>query len=167
VALAAAGDLGLHELPIVGLAKERENVQGDKVVDRVYLPGQKNPVTLRSHASALVFLARLRDEAHRVSNRARERSGTARRLRSELDDVRGLGRAASKALLKAFGSVDAIRTASDDALLEVNGIQRRHVAALRRAWAPTSALLRPPHGTAEQDSPANDEPPPANPVGGK
>src|SRR5262249_46848632 len=68
VALAAARDLGLHALPIVALAKEKENVMGETLVDRVYLPGQKNPINLKSHSASLFFLARARDEAHRFSN---------------------------------------------------------------------------------------------------
>src|SRR6185369_14684704 len=63
VALSAASDLGLHDLPIVGLAKERETATGEKMVDRVYLPGQKNGIPLRSTSPALFFLAHARDEA--------------------------------------------------------------------------------------------------------
>src|SRR6185312_1494204 len=100
VALSAAHDLGLHDLPIVGLAKERENLSGEKMVDRVYLPGQKNGILLRSSSSALFFLARARDEAHRFANHARKLLGKARRLRSDLDDVPGVGPAARKALLR-------------------------------------------------------------------
>ena len=134
VALAAAHDLGLHELPIVGLAKEKENVAGETLVDRVYLPGQKNPIPLRSHSASLFFLARLRDEAHRFSNRARERLGKARRLRSELDDVRGIGPATKKALLAHLGTVAAIKRATAEELAAVPGVTSRHVAALRKAF---------------------------------
>jgi excinuclease ABC subunit C len=134
VALAAAHDLGLHELPIVGLAKEKENVMGETLVDRVYLPGQKNPIPLRSHSASLFFLARLRDEAHRFSNRARERLGKVRRLRSELDGIRGIGPVTKKALLGALGTVAAIKTASDEALLAVPGVSQKHVAALREVF---------------------------------
>jgi len=134
VALAAAHDLGLHELPIIALAKEKENVAGELLVDRVYLPGQKNPIPLRSHSTALFFLAKLRDEAHRFSNRARERLGKARRLRSELDDVAGVGPATKKALLQDLGTVAAIKRATDALLLAVPGVNARHVAALRKAF---------------------------------
>ncbi len=72
VALAAARDLGL-ELSIVGLAKERETVGGEQLTDRVYLPGQKNPISLARHSQELFFLAQLRDEAHRFANHAREK----------------------------------------------------------------------------------------------
>jgi excinuclease ABC subunit C len=135
VAIAAARDLGLHELPIVALAKEKENVLEETLVDRVYLPGQKNPIPLRSHSASLFFLARLRDEAHRFSNRGREKLGKSRRFHSVLDDIKGIGPKTKKALLKTIGSVDAIQRAEDSALLAVPGITKRHVRLLRDALA--------------------------------
>ncbi|WP_394840053.1 excinuclease ABC subunit UvrC [Pendulispora rubella] len=134
VALAAARDLGLHQLPIVGLAKEKENVMGETLVDRVYLPGQKNPIPLKTHSASLFFLARLRDEAHRFSNRGREKRGKARRFHSALDDVRGIGPTTKKALLKALGSAIGVQRADDATLLAIPGVNKRHVAALRKAF---------------------------------
>lgn len=134
VALAAAHDLGLHDLPIVALAKERETLAGETMVDRVYLPGQKNPIPLRSTTTSLFLLARLRDEAHRFSNRGRMRIGKKRRFHSPLDDVKGLGSKAAKSLLKHVGNVAAIRAADDTTLLAVPGIQTRHVKAFRAAF---------------------------------
>lgn len=133
VALSAARDLGLHGLPIVGLAKERESpTSGEKTVDRVYLPGQKNGIPLRSTSSALFFLARARDEAHRFANHTRKKLGKARRLRSEIEDIRGLGPDAKKALLRELGSMAAVRRASDEQILAVTGVTRRHLTALRK-----------------------------------
>jgi excinuclease ABC subunit C len=134
VALAAARDLGLHELPIVALAKEKENVMGETMVDRVYLPGQKNPIPLKSHSASMFFLARARDEAHRFSNRAREKLGKKKRFKSALDDVPGLGPKTRKALLSHLGSLKAIKAANDDALLAVPGVTSRHVKALRKVF---------------------------------
>ena len=138
VALAAARDLGLHELPIVALAKEKENVMGETLVDRVYLPGQKNPIPLKSHSASMFFLARARDEAHRFSNRARERLGKKKRFKSPLDDVPGIGPKTKKALLMHLGSLKAIKAADDAALLRVPGVTQRHVKALRKAFPPAS-----------------------------
>jgi excinuclease ABC subunit C len=132
VALAAAHDLGLHELPIVGLAKERESELGEKLVDRVYLPGQKNPVPLRPNSPELFMLALARDEAHRFANRGRKKTGKRRRFDSALDHVKGLGDKAKKALLTELGSVAAVRAASDEELLRVPGVSKRHVDAVRR-----------------------------------
>ena len=150
VALAAAHDLGLHDLPIVALAKERETVGGETLVDRVYLPGQKNPVPLRSTTTSLFLLARLRDEAHRFSNRARMRIGKKRRFQSPLDDVKGIGQKTKLALLAHVGGVAAIREADDKALLAIPGVTRRHVQALREAFPPapsaaSSAEAEPAH----------------------
>lgn len=139
VALAAARDLGLHELPIVALAKEKENVLGDTMVDRVYLPGQKNPIPLRSHSASMFFLARVRDEAHRFSNKAREKLGKKKRLRSALDDVPGIGPKTRVALLRSLGSLKAIQAAEDARLLEVPGVTARHVKALRKVFPQTTA----------------------------
>ncbi|WP_437588217.1 excinuclease ABC subunit UvrC [Sorangium sp. So ce1000] len=132
VALSAARDLGLHGLPIVGLAKERETQTGEKLVDRVYLPGQKNGIPLRSTSSALFFLARARDEAHRFANHARKRLGKARRLRSEIEDIPGLGSAVRTALLRELGSLEGVRRATDAQILAVTGVTKRHLSALRK-----------------------------------
>ncbi len=143
VALAAARDLGLHELPIVALAKEKENVLGETLVDRVYLPGQKNPIPLKSHSASMFFLARARDEAHRFSNRARERLGKKKRFKSALDDVPGLGPKTRKALLQHLGSLKAIKAADDAALLRVPGVTARHLKALRSVYPAPSATAEP------------------------
>ncbi|HEY1960081.1 MAG TPA: excinuclease ABC subunit UvrC [Polyangiaceae bacterium] len=152
VAIAAARDLGLHNLPIVALAKERDLFPpkpkllkklpepepepaapaAPAIVDRVYLPGQKNPIPLKSHSASLFFLARLRDEAHRFSNRARERLGKARRFKSALDDLPGIGPALKRSLLTTLGSVAAIRAATDEELLKVPGVRAKHVEVLRK-----------------------------------
>ena len=132
VALTAARDLGLHDLPIVGLAKERQTVTGELLVDRVYLPGQKNGIQLRPTSAALYFLAHARDEAHRFANRGRKKVGKKRRLKSELDDIRGIGPVARKALLSVLGSMDAVRSASDEQILAVPGVSQRHLTALRK-----------------------------------
>ncbi len=152
VALAAARDLGLHDLPIVALAKEKENVLGDTLVDRVYLPGQKNPIPLRSHSSSLFFLARARDEAHRFSNFARERLGKKRRIRSGLEDVKGIGPAVRKSILRALGGLAVIARATDEQLLQIDGVTARHVKALRAHLVEHPAPHRAPSGGATPPS---------------
>ncbi len=144
VALTAARDLGLHELAIVGLAKERETVLGEKLVDRVYLPGQKNPVALRANSPELFLLTRARDEAHRFANRGRKKAGTKRQLSSSLDSVRGIGPKTRKALLSRLGSVARIRVASDEQLLAVPGMTAPRVKALRDHFAKLEAASTTP-----------------------
>ena len=168
VALSAARDLGLHDLPIVGLAKERESItSGEKMVERVYLPGQKNGIPLRSASSALFFLARARDEAHRFANHARKKLRKSRRLRSEIEDIRGLGADAKKALLRELGSMAAVRRATDQQILAVSGISRRHLTALRKVLpGPEVATPKPaPEAAAPAPAPTSQAaPPPAAPI---
>ena len=132
IALTAAHDLGLHELRVAGLAKERESVTGEELVDRVYLPGQKNPIALRPNSPELYLLAMARDEAHRFANRGRKKVGKRRRFASRLDEVPGIGPKTRTALLTALGSVDGIRRANDADVLAVKGVARRHLEALRK-----------------------------------
>src|SRR6185437_11413891 len=140
VALSAARDLGMHDLAIVGLAKERETRAGEKMVDRVYLPGQKNGIPLRPTSAALFFLARARDEAHRFANHARKKLCKARRLRSEIDDIPGLGAETRRVLLRELGSMAGLRAASDERILAVTGVTKRHLKALRKVIpAPSTA----------------------------
>jgi excinuclease ABC subunit C len=155
VALAAAHDLGLHDLAIVGLAKERESVLGEKFVDRVYLPGQKNPVPLRPNSAELFLLALARDEAHRFANRGRKQTGKRRRFESELDSVSGIGPKTRTALLTTLGSVEALKSATDEAILAVPGVTARHLKALR-AW-----LSSPPDAEPEPDPDPGPDPDPA------
>jgi excinuclease ABC subunit C len=132
VAQQALQDLGVHDLPVAALAKEKPNVLGEKLVDRVYLPGQKNPIELRENHAALRILAMARDEAHRASNALRVKLGTRRRIRSRLDEVPGIGPKTRARLLKAFGSVRAIEEA-DEAALRAAGATTQQAQALLRA----------------------------------
>ena len=135
VALTAAGDLGITDLAIVGLAKEKENVQGEKLVDRVYLPGQKNPIAMRPGSPELFFLARARDEAHRFANRGRSKLGQVRRFASLLDSVKGVGPKTRKALYAAFESLEAMQAATDEDLGKVPGVNAQVLAGLRALFA--------------------------------
>jgi excinuclease ABC subunit C len=87
----------------------------------------------------LFFLARARDEAHRFANRAREKLGQRRRMRSRVEELKGVGPALRKELLRTLGSMRAIEGADDATLLAVPGFTKRHLTALRRVIpAPTS-----------------------------
>jgi len=134
VAIAALRDMGVTTLAVAGLAKEKENVMGEKLVDRVYLPGQKNPIPLREGSSALYYLAQLRDEAHRVSNALRLKLGKRRRLRSGLADVVGVGPRTATALLKTLGSLRAV-LAADEAALVGAGATKRQARAIAAHFA--------------------------------
>ncbi len=140
-ALAALAAVGLGELPVIGLAKER--VARDPVArdlqrrpDRVFLPGRKNPVVLRSNSTALFLLQRVRDEAHRFANTYHRAVRGRVRLRSLLDSVEGVGPERRRALLRRFGSVRRVRAATREELMEIPGISAQLAARIIEQLAP-------------------------------
>jgi excinuclease ABC subunit C len=84
---------------------------------------------------ALFLVQRLRDEAHRFAITYHRNIRGKKSLRSQLDDVPGVGPARKKALLRQFGSLRAIKAASLDELASVPGMTRRTAEELKRALA--------------------------------
>ncbi|MBW2062135.1 MAG: excinuclease ABC subunit UvrC [Deltaproteobacteria bacterium] len=118
MALAVIKDLKIQDPPpLAGLAKGR-----DREPDRVWLPGRKNPVNFRPGAPGLLFLMRIRDEAHRYAQAYHRRLRRKKGVRSVLDQIPGVGPARRKVLLKHFGSIQAIKAASIDDLAEAKGL---------------------------------------------
>jgi len=124
VVQAVLADLGCHSLPVIGLSKPRtEHARGERhALDKVVVPGLKEPIRLRSGDPALLLLAALRDESHRTAVRFHQKTRRARRLVSELDGIEGVGPARRVALLTRFGSVAGVRSASIDEVAQVPGV---------------------------------------------
>jgi excinuclease ABC subunit C len=141
VALKALSDLGVSDLPLVALAKEKPNQLGEKLVDRVYLPNQKNPIELRENHAALGMLALARDEAHRASNALRLKVGKQKRFRSRLDEIPGIGPKTRARLLKSLGSVKAIEQADAVALRSAGATETQALAILRSFHGPSMPEL--------------------------
>lgn len=130
VARAVLQELGITELPVCSLAKERETVTGERVVDRIYVPGRKNPLTMKDNAPGIILLAKARDEAHRFANKLREDLHHRVRLRSAVDDLPGVGPVARTALLRHFGSLAGASEATLAELAAVEGIGKRRAQTL-------------------------------------
>lgn len=108
-------ELGLIHLPVIGLAKQEEEI---------FLPGREDPVLLSKRSQALMLLQRVRDEAHRFAITYHKSLRTKRTLTSGLDQVDGVGPKKKQQLLKHFGSVKRIREASLEELAKLPGINR-------------------------------------------
>ncbi|HUF07275.1 MAG TPA: excinuclease ABC subunit UvrC, partial [Candidatus Binatia bacterium] len=107
--------LGINDVPLSGLAKRFEEL---------HLPGRAAPVVLPRRSQALYLVQRIRDEAHRFAITYHRDVRGKKALRSELDDVAGIGPGRKKALLKRFGSVRRIREASVEEVAATPGISR-------------------------------------------
>jgi excinuclease ABC subunit C len=108
--------LGLHDLPIIGLAKEREEI---------YRPGRALPLQLPMDSGALRLLQRIRDEAHRFANAYHQLLMKKRVGESILDDCLGVSQNRKNLLLRKFGSVNRLRKATVDEIASTEGIGRK------------------------------------------
>ncbi len=108
------GNVGLTDkVPVVGLAKQEEEI---------FFPRKSEPLMLPRHSQGLYLVQRIRDEAHRFGITAHRARRSKQGLASALDAIPGVGPVRRKALLKHFGSVDKIRSATIEELLAVKGI---------------------------------------------
>jgi excinuclease ABC subunit C len=115
--------LGLHDLPIIGLAKEHEEI---------YRPGRALPLQLPIDSGALRLLQRLRDEAHRFANAYHQLLMKKRIGESILDDCPGVSQNRKNLLLRKFGSVSRLRKASVEQIASTEGIGRKLAEEVHR-----------------------------------
>jgi excinuclease ABC subunit C len=115
--------LGLHDVPIIGLAKEYEEI---------YRPGRALPLQLPEGSGGLQLLQRIRDEAHRFANGYHQLLMKKRVAESILDDCPGVSENRKQVLLKHFGSIERLRKASVAEVAAVDGISERLAEIISR-----------------------------------
>jgi excinuclease ABC subunit C len=121
-ACAELAKLGLSSIPIIGLAKEFEEI---------YRPGEKDPLRLDHNTGALKLLQRVRDESHRFANTYNAKLRLKKISESILDEFPGIGERRKSALLKKFGSVQRLRLATLEQIAEVTGFGGKAAAELK------------------------------------
>ncbi|TXH12545.1 MAG: excinuclease ABC subunit UvrC [Gammaproteobacteria bacterium] len=131
-AAAALADLGLSQLPLLGVAKGESRKPG---LETLVFADERQPVKLASEHAALQLIQEIRDEAHRFAvTRHRARRSKSGKT-SRLDEISGIGPKRRKALIARFGGLQGIMVAGIDQLTAVPGISRelaeRIYAALR------------------------------------
>ena len=114
-ALSAMKETGADSIPVASLAKENEEI---------FIPRQSEPISLPFSSPGLQLLQRLRDEAHRFALGYHQKIRRKETFASSLDSIPGIGPKRKRALLKHFGSVQAIQEASSEELAAVKGMTR-------------------------------------------
>jgi excinuclease ABC subunit C len=135
----ALDELGIDDVPVVGLAKRLEEV---------WKPGQEDPVILARSSEALYLLQRVRDEAHRFAITHHRDRRSKSMVESVLDEVPGLGEVRRKVLLRHFGSLKKLRAAGVDEIAALPGFGRRSAEAITAALAGSTAQQVPSINTA-------------------
>ena len=123
VALEVLDEFGLRDqIPAVGLAKQEEEI---------FTPNQPDPVRLPRSSEALFLKQRIRDEAHRFAITYHRQMRGKQTVVSQLDGVPGIGPKRRSALLRHFGSIDAIRAATVEELAALPGMSRKAAEQLK------------------------------------
>jgi len=121
-ACAELAKLGLSHIPIIGLAKEFEEI---------YRPGESEPLRLSHETGALKLLQRVRDESHRFANTYNAQLRLKKISESILDEFPGIGQQRKAALLKKFGSLQRLRLATVEQIAQVPGFGGKAAADLK------------------------------------
>lgn len=140
-ACAELAKLGLEKQPIIGLAKEFEEI---------YRPGEDQPLRLGLDHPAVKLLQRVRDESHRVANSYNAQLRLKKISESILDEFPGIGEQRKAALLKKFGSVQRLRMATLEQLAEVPGFGGKAAVELKAFLDARSTL--PPKDETHTDA---------------
>ena len=144
-ACAELAKLGLSKIPIIGLAKEFEEI---------FQPGESEPLRLSHDSGALKLLQRVRDESHRFANTYNAKLRLKKISESILDEFPGIGGNRKAALLKKFGSVQRLRLASVEQIAEVSGFGVKASADLKTFLTARTNLISKPDALNEPEGPS-------------
>lgn len=114
---------------VIGIAK-KDKKKGE-TADKVYQPGRANPIDFSRDRDLLLFLQRIRDEAHRFAITFHRKRHRADSMQSMLDTVSGIGKQRKRMLLKHFGSIKKIRAATLEELSRLPGINDRIAGSIK------------------------------------
>jgi excinuclease ABC subunit C len=140
-------ELGLADLPVVGLAKASQAAGGREVPDRLFLPGRKNPKILPHSSPGWLLLLKLRDEAHRFAITYHRRRARKELVTSILRQVPGLGPVRQKLLLQHYASLDDLQGASLEELRAVGRLPEQVARDLKELLAHQAAQPKTPRPT--------------------
>jgi excinuclease ABC subunit C len=118
VACEVMAELGVDDIPVVGVAKGPERDAGR---EHFFIPGRE-PFMLELKSPVLYYLQRLRDEAHRFAIGSHRQRRSIDLKKNPLDEIEGIGPTRKKALLHAFGSARGVSRASVVDLAKVDGV---------------------------------------------
>jgi excinuclease ABC subunit C len=128
--------------------------------ERVFLPGQKNPIVLRQNSSEMFLLQRLRDEAHRFAITFHRKLRRERNFKSVLEEIPGIGEKRKKALLTHFGSLKRIKAGTAEEIAAVPGFNEELAGRVREFLAGANV----PDAEAEEGMPVEGAAPDAGDV---
>ena len=155
IAMAVLKELGMEERFDVAAIAKKDEKKGE-TRDKVFLPMRSNPVSFGRDEDLLLFLQRIRDEAHRFVIGYHRKRRAAVTLRSVLDNIPGIGPRRKRALIRRFGSVEKVAVASMEDLCALPEMNRAAAAALRSVLAQGEDGTKPAAVRSDEEYPGNE-----------
>lgn len=131
VALEVFRELDIVNVDAIAVTKEEAKHTKGLTAERVFVADQKEPIHLGPTSPLLFLLQKIRDEAHEKAIRFHRKRREKRIIKSQLEEIPGIGKVKQSRLLKTFGSLKRIKEATDEELLKVKGITKKDIAALK------------------------------------
>ena len=131
IALSILSELGISsDVPVIGIAKKDEN-KGE-TTDKIFVPGRSNPIQFGKDMDLLLFLQRIRDEAHRFAVSYHRKRRSQKVVRSALDDIKGIGDKRKTMLLQKYEGISNIQKASLEELSGLPGMNLKVAINLKK-----------------------------------
>lgn len=143
VALKIFDELAIDNVDLIALAKGKKDrsVLGGKVDEQIFVPYSSNPIVLVPSSPELLFLDKIRDEAHRFAIAYHRKLRHREYYQSPLDEISGMGLARKKKLIKCFGSIEGIRSATIEQLIEIGKLPVKFATEIFHYFHKQEALI--------------------------
>lgn len=123
-------ELEIASCDLIALAKEEARHDKGLTQERVFILDEKEPIIFSKHSSVLFLLQQIRDEAHRKAISFHRLQRGVKLLKSELDELNGIGPKKKELLLKRFGSVRKIKDAKKEELQQIKSLTKKDIETL-------------------------------------
>ncbi len=131
VALAVFKELDIASVDAIAITKEEAKHTKGLTLERIFVPDHKEPVQLPAVSPLLFLLQKIRDEAHRRAIGFHRKRREKRLIKSQLEDIPGIGKVKKERLLRHFGSFKRIKEATPEQLAQVKGITQKDIKSIR------------------------------------
>lgn len=132
-ALDVLKELDIISVDVISLSKEKGRHDKGLREEKVFIPGHKEPILLNPRSPLLFFIQQIRDAAHDKALSFHHARRKKRIIKTSLDTLPGIGPIKRNRLLKHFGSLKRIQTASEEELLAVKGITKKDLERLKKS----------------------------------
>ncbi len=131
IAVTVFKELDIANVDVAALTKEDAKHTKGMTQERVFIPNQKEPIVLSNRSPLLFLLQQIRDAAHERAIGFHRKRRKKRVISSALEGIPGIGPIKKKRLLQHFGSFKRIQEATDEQLLDIEGVTKKDIAAIR------------------------------------